>query len=294
MPKPNPDEAHDDFIHRCMGDPEANDSFPDSDQRMAFCQSQWDRRNENSRPGKMEYKGIRLTETKANDTTGAFSGYGAIFGNIDATGDVIEHGAFKRTLKEWKKERGKWPPMLLQHGGGFFGGNAEDLLPVGQWHDMEENRKGLKVDGQLFALNTEKGQYIYEGLKTGVLDGLSIGYETKQFIQGTKPGEPNRKLVDLELWEVSIVTFPANDAARITAVKNLSIKEVRELEGILRDGGLSHKEAAMAIPAFKRWLQRDAEVPGNESRDEMTPDEKELLNSAERVAGKFIREIFSR
>ena len=68
---------------------------------------------------------------------GTFSGYGAIFGNTDSYGDVIERHAFKETLRTWE-DKGKWPPMLLQHGGGFLGG-ADDMLPIGKWNSMEEN-----------------------------------------------------------------------------------------------------------------------------------------------------------
>ena len=87
---------------------------------------------------------------------GTFSGYGAVFGNRDSYGDVIDKGAFKSTLREWE-EKGKLPPMLLQHGGGIFGGGADDMLPVGKWTAMEENARGLKVEGQLFALGTSAG-----------------------------------------------------------------------------------------------------------------------------------------
>jgi HK97 family phage prohead protease len=154
----------------------------------------------------------------ASDKSGVFSGYGAIFGNVDSYGDVIEKGAFKNTLRAWE-EKGKLPPMLLQHGGGMFGGNADDLLPVGKWTSMEENSKGLKVEGELFALNTERGQYIYEGLKAGALDGMSIGYKTIKFRNGAKAGEPRRFLEQVDLVELSIVTFPANDKARVSGVK---------------------------------------------------------------------------
>jgi HK97 family phage prohead protease len=159
---------------------------------------------------------------------GTFSGYGAVFGNIDTYGDVIEKGAFKESLREWEG-KGKWPPMLLQHGGGFFGGGADDMLPIGKWNSMEENTKGLKVEGQLFAMQTERGQYLYEGLKSGTLDGLSIGYEVKEFVAGTKPGEPRRKLTNLDLWELSVVTFPANDKARVGAVKAADIDQLESL-----------------------------------------------------------------
>jgi HK97 family phage prohead protease len=189
---------------------------------------------------------------------GTFSGYGAVFGNVDSYGDVIEKGAFKDTLRDWEG-KGKYPPMLLQHGGGFLG-SADDMLPVGKWTKMEENSKGLKVEGQLFAMSTERGQYIYEGLKAGTLDGLSIGYEVKEFVAGTKPGEPRRKLTGIDLWELSIVTFPANDKARVGAVKAADrIKTIREFEDFLRDvGGFSHAAAkAIASRGFKSSEPRD-------------------------------------
>jgi uncharacterized protein len=219
----------------------------------------------------IERRDIRLIETKASgETPGRFSGYGAVFGNVDATGDVIQAGAFAETLGEWK-QRAKWPPMLLQHGGGVFGGGAEDMLPVGEWLDMEENRRGLKVDGQLFALGTEKGQYIYEGLKAGVLDGLSIGFQTRESVTGTRAGEPDRILTNLDLWEVSIVTFPANPKARVTAVKALTLDTLRGLEESLhedlRDAGFSRADAKRVVATIRKYLQRDAGEPEREQRD---------------------------
>lgn len=194
----------------------------------------------------------------ASDKSGVFSGYGAVTGNVDAGGDVIEKGAFKRTLREWE-DKGKFPPMLLQHGGGMFGGAADDLLPVGKWTKMEENSKGLKVEGELFALGTPRGQYIYEGMKAGALDGMSIGYRVRKegVVHGTKPGDPRRTIKDLDLVELSIVTFPMNDKARIGAVK--SIKTIREFEDFLRDaGGFSHAAAkAIAAGGFKASEPRD-------------------------------------
>lgn len=197
------------------------------------------------------------------EKTGSFSGYGAVFGNVDSYGDVIEKGAFKDTLRAWE-DKGKYPPMLLQHGGGFLGG-ADDLLPIGKWTAMEENSRGLKVEGQLFALNTERGQYLYEGLKSGELDGLSIGYRVKEFIVGTKPTEPRRTLKSIDLVELSVVTFPANDKARVGQVKGDF--DPRELEEALRDAGLSRSDAVKAVAIFRK-APREAGQPGPSPRDE--------------------------
>lgn len=199
---------------------------------------------------------------------GVFSGYGSIFGNVDSYGDVVEKGAFKTTLREWET-KGKFPPMLLQHGGGFFGGAGLDQVPVGKWTSMEENAKGLKVEGQLFALATERGQYLYEGLKSGALDGLSIGYRAKKFTSGTKTGEPRRLLHDVDLVELSIVTFPANDKSRVGSVKSvLDALNPRELERELKQF-LSGSDAVKAVAVMKKYLQREADDhPPLDTRDE--------------------------
>lgn len=198
------------------------------------------------------------------DTTkGAFSGYGAIFGNEDSYGDVLDKGAFTESLKTWEA-KGKYPPMLLQHGGGFLG-SADDMLPIGKWNAMEQNSKGLKVDGELFAMNTERGQYLYEGMKAGAIDGLSIGYRAKEFVIGTKPGEPKRLLKGVELMELSVVTFPANDKARISAVKAAGkVKTIRDFETFLRDEGGFSNAAAKAIAArgFKAFTPEPRDEDG--------------------------------
>lgn len=219
---------------------------------------------------------IKLASDEIDAKTGEFSGYGAVFGNTDAYGDVIEKGAFKSSLREWE-DRGKYPPMLLQHGGGFMSG-ADDMLPVGQWTMMEENSRGLKVSGRLFAMQTERGQYIYEGLKSGALDGLSIGYRARKFVLGTKPDEPRRRLTDVDLVEVSIVTFPANGKARVSAVKSdLTADDMRDMEAILRTKGLSRSDAVKAVSGLREWLQREAGEPEPAPRDEGVAALAELL-----------------
>lgn len=171
---------------------------------------------------------------------GLFEGYGAVFGNVDAYGDVIQKGAFKASLKEWAKAK-SLPPMLVQHGGYMM--TDMDALPIGKWLEMSEDDTGLRVKGQLINLDTERGKTIYGAMKEGVLDGMSIGYRAKEFVHGTKPEEPRRLLKAVDLVELSVVTFPANGKARVDAVKAASLTE-RELEQKLtRDAGLSRSVA---------------------------------------------------
>jgi uncharacterized protein len=223
---------------------------------------------------------IKLASDSVDAKTGEFSGYGAVFGNVDSYGDVIAKGAFRDTLREWE-QRSKLPPMLLQHGGGFMGG-ADDMLPVGQWTQMEENSKGLKVSGKLFALGTERGQYLYEGLKSGVLDGLSIGYRPREFTRGTKPGEPERTLTNLDLMEVSIVTFPANGKARVTGIKSLDTALCRALEKAFKDElNLSNATAVSAVAIIKKHLREG----GGEDLAELSreADSKALADALRRL-----------
>jgi len=203
--------------------------------------------------------GLQVKFAADDDATkvGTFSGYGSIFNNIDGGGDMIAPGAFKKSLREWKA-KGKFPPMLLQHGG--FIGPAEDGIPVGAYTKMEEDDKGLFVEGYLFALDTQKGKYIHEGMKAGSLDGLSIGYIAREVAYGKKPDEPRRTLKGVDLREVSIVTFPMNDKSRITAAKSIEgITKLSEAEDYLRWAGFSDSQAVAFVSRVKSLRLSDSE-----------------------------------
>lgn len=201
---------------------------------------------------------VKFADDGAAD--GSFEGYGAVFGNLDAYGDVIQKGAFKDSLKDWKKTN-RLPPMLVQHGGWMM--TDMDALPIGKWEAMSEDDTGLHVKGRLINLDTERGKSIYGAMKEGVLDGMSIGYRAKEFALGTKPDEPRRTLKKIDIVELSVVTFPANGAARVSAVKSAGdIATIREFEDFLRDaGGFSRAAAkAIALGGFKASDPRDEDV----------------------------------
>lgn len=193
---------------------------------------------------------------------GSVGGYGAVFGNLDSYGDVIARGAFKASLREHRKS-GTMPAMLIQHGG--WGTGADDLTPIGVWTAMAEDENGLLVEGRL-ALDTQRGREAYALLKMEprpALNGLSIGYEAKEWSLGTKPAEPRRTLKTIDLWEVSLVTFPANPRARIGGVKAADgITTIREFEDFLRDaGGFSHAAAkAIACRGFRSDPRDEADL----------------------------------
>lgn len=200
---------------------------------------------------------VKLAAGDGTDTGEmVFSGYGAVFGNVDSYGDVIQKGAFRDTLREAKRT-GIWPAMLMQHGGWAMG--ADDMTPVGIWTSMEEDDIGLKVEGKL--ADTARGREVYGLLKMTprpAIDGMSIGYMAKEFSLGTKPEEPRRTLKKVDLMEVSLVTFPANGKARVQSVK--SELTIRIAEQALRDAGFSRSEAkGILAHGFKALPPRDAE-----------------------------------
>lgn len=198
---------------------------------------------------------IKFAEDEAEAMS--FTGYGAVFGNVDSYGDVIDAGAFRKTLRD-AKASGNWPAMLMQHGGWAM--SADDLTPVGIWTDMVEDEKGLLVTGKL--ADTARGKEAYGLLKMTprpALNGLSIGYRARKFTMGTKPDEPRRRLQEVELVEVSLVTFPANPKARIGSVKSDTGLGVREAENALREAGFSRNEAkAILAKGFTAIEQREA------------------------------------
>ena len=188
----------------------------------------------------------------------SFTGYGAVFGNVDSYGDVIEAGAFSKFLADVKSGNQPWPAMLSQHGGWQM--SAEDMTPIGVWTDFAEDGHGLKVTGQL--ADTPRGLEMYKLMKMSprpAIDGVSIGYIAKEWEPRSKPEDPKRKLKRIDLIEVSIVTRPANGKARVESVKNDWTE--RDFERLLtRDAGLSRSDALVVInQGFKSLIaMRDA------------------------------------
>lgn len=229
----------------------------------------------------------------SGDEPGTFEGYGAVFGNEDDYGDVIQQGAFDKTLAK-SKATGRMPKMLLNHGGvapGFNGATPESMLPIGKWNAIAPDAHGLQAKGKLINLDTDHGKRVYGAMKEGELSDLSIGYIPREFVRGTKANEPRRTITGLDLHEISPATFAANDQANITAVKSLALLggyDMRDLEATLRDGGLSRSDAVKAIAAFKTFFQRDAGRPDPSDRegprDAATSDDLRELASRLRAA----------
>lgn len=191
----------------------------------------------------MQYKSLSIPfEMKREpDADGSFEGYAAVFESVDNGLDVISRGAFAKSLGSGRKVK-----MLWQH-------NPDDV--IGVWDEIREDERGLYVKGRLLA-DVKKGAEALTLLRAGAIDSMSIGYRA---VQATKEGAGNvRRLVEVDLFEISCVTFPMNELATVTDVK--SILTEREFERFLRDAGYSRKEAtAITLHGFKGLAdQRDA------------------------------------
>lgn len=144
-------------------------------------------------------------DTKAVTETGSFEGYASVFGNVDRTGDIVVSGAFAKTLNARPAAKVK---MLRDH-------DSRQL--IGMWTEAREDKRGLFVKGQLL-LDVASAKEAHTLMKAGVLDGLSIGYRTVR--DRWDSARKARYLEELDLVEVSLTAFPANERATVANVKN--------------------------------------------------------------------------
>jgi len=146
--------------------------------------------------------------------TGEFCGYASVFDEVDSHGDVVKKGAFLRSLEDSSRK-----PLLWQH---------DPEIPIGVIDEIYEDDYGLFVRGK-FLLEIEKAREAYALVKSGSISGLSIGYIPRKILR-TSDG---RVLTEVELLEVSLVTFASNSLAKITEVKN--VDELWVVGAMIRD-----------------------------------------------------------
>lgn len=293
IPKPTSEESRQDFLKRCMGDDTMTSEYTDTDQRLAVCTNEYDSNKEDSiendekhiraveetddsyiiefgksKPDSEETvdemasekelekesieikSSIKAYQDEDEDKNyGTFEGYGSVFGNKDLGNDVIEAGAFTKSLKKRKPQNVK---LLYQH---------KSDMPIGVFDEIKEDEHGLVVKGRL-ALKTQAGAEAYELLKMGALDGLSIGFRVNpKEVSYDKRG--NKRIIkEVDLMEVSLVTFPMNPQATVRSVKGEEIS-IREWENGLRDAfSLSRSEAKVAAKAVTKCFDQ-REVDNN-------------------------------
>lgn len=186
----------------------------------------------------------RAFEVKAIKDDGTFVGYGSVFGELDSYRDIVMPGAFTNSLKEFKSN-GRKVPMLWQH---------DARSPIGVYTKLTEDDTGLLIEGEC-NLEVQQGRECHSLMKQGALTGLSIGYSTERD-EWDETGM-TRKLFQVKLWEISPVTFPAGDSARVSGIKAFDLlTTLSECEASLRDAGYTKSEATGFIARVKALAAR--------------------------------------
>lgn len=144
-------------------------------------------------------------DLKSVEADGTFSGYASRFGVADLGRDLVLPGAFRESIAQ-RGARGI--KLLFQH---------DPSEPIGVWLELREDAGGLFVRGRILP-EVERGREVLALMRAGALDGLSIGFRAVEGRSDSKTGV--RRLSKIDLWEISVVTFPMQPEARISAVKN--------------------------------------------------------------------------
>lgn len=186
--------------------------------------------------GPMLHKSVSLKLKAEPGQDGVFEGYASVFDVVDLGGDSVARGAFSKSLGKRKCK------MLWQH---------EMDQPIGVWDEVREDSHGLYVKGRILT-EVAKGREALALLKAGAIDSMSIGYRT---IESTTDTTGVRKLLEVDLFEISLVTFPMLPDAKVTDVKSITTE--RDFERFLRDAGYSKSEAkALTLHGFKGLTKR--------------------------------------
>ncbi|MBU2869032.1 HK97 family phage prohead protease [Pacificibacter marinus] len=186
----------------------------------------------------LEHKFMRLGEDIKVTDGFDIEGYASVFGRTDQGGDMVQAGAYKRSLADMMA-KGRSVKMLWQH---------DPAQPIGIWDEVREDARGLYVKGRLLK-DVEKGREAAALIEAGAIDGLSIGYRTvrAQKLRDQKDGKAARLLSELELWEVSLVTFPMLPGARLVT---------EEKGGDPFDAETMMRELADALTGARKQLAR--------------------------------------
>ena len=182
-------------------------------------------------------------ECKSVKDNGTFEGVASPFGELDSGNDIVMRGAFAKSLAKYASN-GRKVKMLWQH---------NSRQPIGIYTHLEETKDALFVRGEC-NMEVQQGRECHALMKQGALDGLSIGYDPQREEYVKDSGV--RLLHEVDLWEISPVTFPMADGARVSLVKSLEgIVTLADCEALLRDAaGWSRKEATAFTARIKTLI----------------------------------------
>lgn len=183
---------------------------------------------------------------------GEFIGYASTFGNVDLGGDIVDRGAFTKTLATKKLKDIKM----------FFGHDARSV-PIGKWLELREDDRGLMARGQL-TLDIPRARDVHAAMKDGTLDAMSIGYRVPQGGSVLERNGLVRRLKEINLFEISVVPIGMNPRAGISRVKALEWLDgplCRAIEQELRkELNLSNAAAVSAVAILKKHLREGGDL----------------------------------
>ena len=199
-------------------------------------------------------------DLKSVDADGSFEGYASVFGAEDMAHDVVLPGAFKTSLAQRGAQGVK---LLFQH---------DPAEPIGIWLELAEDTKGLYARGRMMPEVT-RAREVLSLMRAGALDGLSIGFRAVKGAREARSGI--RRLKEIDLWEISIVTFPMLAEARVQTVKSGPfagrLPTEREFERWLtRDAGLSRAEARAITRSGLKSLMARRDAAGGLNDEQVT------------------------
>lgn len=217
---------------------------------------------------KTEHKTIRFKADDFDEEQGIFSGYGAVFGNVDSGGDIIEPGAFTKTIAEgWERVK-----ILALHN--------DSWLPIGKPIELREDSNGLYIKAKVS--DTSMGRDIKVLLKDGVLNELSIGYDPVSFDYDKDTGI--RHLREIKLWEVSVVTWAMNPEATISDYK--SARDVADSVGAIVREAAAEVKAGRKISASRLKSLKEASASMKTATKALDTIIKEATDGSTQPAGK--------
>jgi len=209
----------------------------------------------------------------AKGETGGFSGYASVFGGVDSYNDTIMAGAYKGVIERIKSGAARMPKMFVNH--------KSYELPVGKWLEIAEDSKGLLMEGELTP-GMSDAEKVKAAMQHGTIDGLSIGYGlNRDDVEMVEKDDGVVRVIKniSELYEISIVTYPADDSARVdlSSVKNALdlVESIKDFEDFLREaGGFSKSLATATASRAKRLFSQ------SESEKSKLPDELQRIIAA--------------
>ena len=168
----------------------------------------------------LERKFVQISEALEVGDDASISGYASLFGHVDQGQDTVRSGAYTKSLEKLKST-GTKVKLLWQH---------DPTKPIGVWDEVTEDETGLYVKGRLLT-ETRQGAEAAALISAGAIEGLSIGYRT---VKSERDKAGVRHLSELELWEVSLVTFPMQQQARVGSKSEPDRDFERNLAGVFR------------------------------------------------------------